>query len=148
MLLPVMLTRDGSNPGRCNETHLQTRNTTMENTITLFFYGQQRQISLGERVTVRCHEYGKAVGERATFAKLAPRYAEFVTETGSSIKVYGMKTYKAGAYDMFDGHHVGTGWKKNGWAVDPDENAELDTVRHAEYTRYNPKTFNYEQHDR
>lgn len=120
----------------------------MESTITLFFYGRQRQISLGERVTVMCHKYGGAVGERATFVKLTPRYAEFVTETGSSIKVYGMKAHKAGAYDMFDGHHVGTGWKKNGWVVDPSDAAPLDTVQHAEYTRYNPKTFNYERRDR
>lgn len=120
----------------------------MENTITLFFYGQQRRIPLGGRVTVMCREYGGAVGERATFTKLAARYAEFVTDTGSRIKVYGIEDYRSGKYDLFDGHHVGAGWKKNGWFVDPDENAELDTIRHAEYTHYNPKTFNYERRDR
>ena len=73
----------------------------MECTITLFFYGRQRQISIGERVTVMCHKYGEAVGERATFAKLTSRYAEFITETGSRIKVYGMKTHGTVAWQSF-----------------------------------------------
>ena len=120
----------------------------MENTITLYFYGNPRTLSIGGRVTVMCRKYGGTVGERATFTKLASRYAEFVTDTGSRIKVYGIEDYRSGKYDLFDGHRVGAGWKKNGWVVDPDESAELDQIQHAEYTHYNPKTFNYETRDR
>lgn len=114
-------------------------------TITLYFYGKSREIAVGDTVTVFKIWHGESVGERAKLTRVAARFAEFTTDSGSRVKVFAHSGALGSTWYL--GHKPAKGWEKGGWRVDPDESREIE-VRHAEYLAFNNKTLCYEWRDR
>ena len=99
-------------------------------TITFYFYDKKYDVALGDTVTVFCANYGHVIGERATLSAVRQRYAEFVTASGSVVKVY---AHTVGDRTYYLGHMLPTGWRKWGWLVDPNPNRPLNEVRQPKY---------------
>lgn len=116
----------------------------MDTTINLWFYDKQRKISIGDTVTVAQVKYGETRGERARLEKITARYAEFVTTSGSRVKVYAQAT-ALGSWYL--GHRLPTGWEKDGWFIDPDPEREI-IEKHPEYLARIKKTGGFEWRDR
>ena len=112
----------------------------MGTTINLYFYNNHRELSIGDTVTVAKVFLGEAFGERARLEKVTARYAEFVTTSGSRVKVYAQGS-------LYLGHYLPTGWRNDGWFIDTDPNREI-TEQHPVYSVYSEKTHNYEKRDK
>lgn len=116
----------------------------MDTTISFYFYDKQRNLSIGDVVTVAKVEHGECVGERARMEKVTARYAEFITTSGSRVKVYSQGT---ALNRWYLGHLLPTGWQKNGWFVDTDPEREI-IEKHPEYLAFVKKTGAFEWRDR
>lgn len=116
----------------------------MNTTINFFFYDQHRKLSIGDTVTVAQVKYGETRGERAKLEKITARYAEFVTTSGSRVKVYAQGT-ALGRWYL--GHRLPTGWEKDGWFIDTDPEREI-IEKHPEYLAFVKKTGDFEWRDR
>lgn len=116
----------------------------MGTTINFYFYDKRRELAIGDLVTVAQVKFGETRGERATLSKVTARYAEFVTTTGSRVKVY---AHRAGSSCWHMGHRLPTGWENDGWFIDPDPEREI-IERHPEYLAFAKKTGRYEWRDR
>lgn len=117
----------------------------MDTTINFFFYDQHRKLSIGDIVTVAQVKYGETRGERATLSKVTARYAEFVTTSGSRVKVYARSVPGGGCWYL--GHRLPTGWEKDGWFIDTDPEREI-IEKHPEYLAFVKKTGGFEWRDR
>lgn len=113
-------------------------------TITLYFYDKKRQVAMGDTVTVFKTLHGERVGERAKLTRVAARFAEFTTDSGSRIKVF---AHDGQFGTWYLGHKPAKGWEKDGWRVDPDGAREINTQK-AQYLAFNNKTLNYEWLDK
>ena len=98
-------------------------------TISFYFYDTQRDLNIGGVVTFAQAKFGEIRGERATLRKVDARYAEFVSETGSVVKVYAQN---AGSYCYYLGHKLPKGWEQDGWFIDTNPNREI-VKKHPEY---------------
>lgn len=117
----------------------------METTINFYFYDKRRELSIGDTVTVAQVKYGETRGERATLSKVTARYAEFVTTSGSRVKVYAQSVPGGGCWYL--GHRLPTGWEKDGWFIDTDPEREI-IAKHPEYLSFVKKTGSFEWRDR
>lgn len=100
-------------------------------TINFWFYDKKCELAIGDTVTVFCANYGHFIGERATLYAVRQRYAEFVTESGSVVKVYAHKA--GGGMTYYLGHMLPAGWRKWGWLVDPNPDRTLTKIRQPKY---------------
>lgn len=114
-------------------------------TILFYFYDKKRELAIGDTVTVAQAKYGEISGERATLVNVTARYAEFVTTTGSRVKVYA-QSFPSGA-KWYLGHRLPTGWEKDGWFVDIDAERAI-VQKHPQYLAFVKKTNSYEWRDR
>lgn len=117
----------------------------MDTTIDFYFYDRHRKLSIGDTVTVAKVEHGECVGERATLSKVTARYAEFVTTSGSRVKVFARSDGCGNIWYL--GHRLPTGWQKNGWFVDTNPERKI-TEKHPEFLVYVEKTGCFEWRDR
>ena len=117
----------------------------METTIDFWFYDNHRKLAMGDIVTIAQVKYGETRGERATLSRVTSRYAEFVTASGSRVKVYAQSTPSGGCWYL--GHRLPTGWEKDGWFIDTNPEREI-IEKHPEYLAYIKKTGNFEWRDR
>lgn len=102
----------------------------MTGCIHMYFYDRQREIELGDTVTFAQAKFGEVRGERARLVKIAQRYAEFESASGSRVKVYAQGTRAGNAWYL--GHNLPKGWKDDGWFIDINPEREI-VEKHPEY---------------
>lgn len=117
-------------------------------TINLHFYDKRREITIGDTVTVfrAVGRYNPELrGERAKFTRLTSKFAEFTTDSGSRVKVYGRNAF-TGAMQYL-GHFPAGGFKEAGYVV--DVNAEREVIAEkVKYLAWNKKTCGYDWLDK
>lgn len=100
-------------------------------TIDFWFYNKKYEMAIGDTVTVFRANHGRFTGERATLSAVRQRYAEFVTESGSVVKVYAHTV--CGGTTYYLGHRLPTGWREWGWLIDPSPDRTLTEIRQPKY---------------
>ena len=99
----------------------------MADSIRMYFYDKQRDLVLGDTVTFAQTKFGEVRGERAKLVKIAQRYAEFESTSGSRVKVYAQS-----GNAWYLGHRLPKGWEAAGWFIDVDPEREI-VKKHPEY---------------
>lgn len=99
----------------------------MTNGIHMYFYDKRRDLAIGDTVTLAHVKYGETRGERARLVKIAQRYAEFESTSGSRVKVYAQGTRAGHAWYL--GHSLPKGWKDGGWFIDVNPEREIIETR-------------------
>lgn len=102
----------------------------MTSSIHMYFYDKQRDLVIGDTVTLAHVKYGETRGERAKLVKIAQRYAEFESTSGSRVKVYAQSTPSGSTWYL--GHNLPKGWKADGWFIDVNPEREI-VAKHPEY---------------
>ena len=102
----------------------------MADSIRMYFYDKSRDLALGDTVTFAHVKFGEARGERAKLVKIATRYAEFESTSGSRVKVYAQSTRSGNTWYL--GHNLPKCWQAAGWFIDVDPEREI-VKRHPEY---------------
>lgn len=102
----------------------------MTSSIHMYFYDKQRDIVIGDTVTLAHVKCGETCGERAKLVKIAQRYAEFESTSGSRVKAYAQSTRSGSTWYL--GHSLPKGWKDDGWFIDVNPEREI-VEKHPEY---------------
>ena len=109
-------------------------------TINLYFNDECRAITIGDTVTV-FRTFGRYSvehrGERAKFTRLTSKYAEFTTDSGSRVKVYGRNAFMGSM--MYLGHYPAGGFKEAGYVVTGDAAHEIE-IEKVQYLAWDKKT--------
>lgn len=100
----------------------------MADSIRMYFYDKSRDLVPGDTVTFAHVKFGEVRGERAKLVKIAQRYAEFESTSGSRVKVYAQS-----GNAWYLGHRLQKGWQDDGWFIDVDPEREITTKKHPEY---------------
>lgn len=99
----------------------------MTSSIHMYFYDKQRDLAIGDTVTLAHVKYGETRGERAKLVKITQRYAEFESTSGSRVKVYAQSARSWNTWYL--GHNLPRGWKVDGWFIDVNPEREIIETR-------------------